>query len=212
MAHPEQKSLNGFLFNAANDYFEQQGHSVKTTHIYSIMDKINSSAEELYRDHFQDPNSLGSNYVHNWSSAAKRGLISEAVKEEIANIKEADLLYIQTPIWLYSMPSMLKNYIEQVFLMNEFFDLKKTWTKDFEIIHLTENKKLFLCITFGGCKEMVDHVVGNADNIVKHIEDIFRFIGYDMNFHIIFDTTSPVANERDYKQEMEDVINKLTGV
>ena len=186
LAHPNtNNSLNASLFNLTNDFFKQQNYDVTTLNLFDIADDLAVAAKKMYGG---NPNS--SSYLVNWCSANEQGRIVDVVRDEINKLKQADLLYIQTPIWVYSMPAMLKSYIEQVFLFNEFFTIEEPCSEtDFKINHLTQNKKVFVSMTTGGSKGMVSHVLNGIENLSNPIKSMFNFVGYEfLEPHVLYST------------------------
>jgi NAD(P)H dehydrogenase (quinone) len=212
LCHPEENSLNGHLFKTANHWFESQGHTVNNTHLLSIVPDLNNSALALYSSDEAELTSNGSNYRHNWANAKDRNLISTTVQAEIQKQKEADLFYIQTPIWLYSMPAMLKSYIEQIFLINEFFTLHNTGSAtDFEVKHLIKNKRVIFCATTGGSEEMVANIVGgDSKYLIEPIKNIFEFIGFQFTPIMFWNVTDPATkDQRNFSSELTSKLAKL---
>lgn len=181
-AHPNFNSLNGALYRSAVKFFESNGCAVTTQHIYTIEEELTKAASQMYNG----------NYTVNWATASSRGSITPFIQAEIDNIKAADLLYIQTPIWMYSIPALLKKYMEQVFLFGEIFTLENTDRDDFKINHLIKNKDCFMSITLGGHPEMIAHVVGgDITNLINPIRYMYEFVGFNfLEPYIVTGTTS----------------------
>ncbi|GAF65181.1 putative NADPH-quinone reductase [Bacillus sp. TS-2] len=67
------------------------------------------------------------------------------VSEEINKFKSADVVMIQAPIYWFSLPGILKKYIDDVFIPDVFFGKAKSFGKG----GLFKNKKYMLSITWG---------------------------------------------------------------
>jgi NAD(P)H dehydrogenase (quinone) len=189
LAHPNRNSLNGVMFDTANTYFIEQGHDVKTFDIFKNADKILASSNAMYYNKTSTiEQKQASTYYHNY---ILEKLNTEFSKLEISNLKEADLLFIQTPILVWSLPAMLKMYIENVFLYDELFTLIDAWSdKDFEVIPHMKNKKVVFSFTLGSGKAMTTSVVGSEKALVQPIKSIFEFAGYTWGKpHITWGTT-----------------------
>ncbi len=189
-AHPKKDSLNGALYNTALDYFKEQGHEVSTLDIYEALPDLLASAENVL---FK-----GESYAHNWVN--RRFERTDFVEEEIARVHAADLVFIQTPIWVYQIPSFLKLYIEQIFVYNKFFRLHRTWRDDFVYKPLIKDKKCLMCITMGGHPKMVEAMVeGDIDNVVMPSRYTIEFSGFEwLDPHLVFRTTAPPDEADDY--------------
>lgn len=188
--HPRKDSLNAALYNTAVEYFKEQGHEVTMLNIYEAMPELMASAEEII---FQ-----GDSYVGNWVN--RRIERTNFIEEEVERIFAADFLFIQTPIWVYQIPSFLKLYIEQIFIYNKFFRLHRTWRENFVYKPLIKDKKCLMCITMGGHPNMVETMVGgDIDNIVKPSRYTIEFSGFEwLDPHLVFRTTAPSDEADDY--------------
>lgn len=198
LVHPSRHSLNGTLFDTANELFVNEGHQVQTLELFSIEQRLIEAARTMYDNKTKQAGI--SAYLSNWIS----GTTTEFVRDEIERVKSADLLFIQSPIWVYSMPALFKSYMEQIFLFNQFFRLTDTASADnFSIEHLTTGKKVLLSLTVGGSKEMVSHVLGDSSNITHYPKSVFEnFLGYEfLTPHITWGTTSSRAPNKQYIDE-----------
>ncbi|HKK87830.1 MAG TPA: NAD(P)H-dependent oxidoreductase [Saprospiraceae bacterium] len=199
--HPKEDSLNGALFNTAVAYFKSQGHEVSTQSIYDVMPQLLDSAEKMIFGGSK-------NYTKNWVD--RRFEHTEFIQEETALILDADMVYIQTPIWVYQIPSFLKLYIEQIFIYGKFFRLYRTWKENYVHKPLIKDKKVQLSITMGGHPQMVDDMVGgDVNNLIESIKYIFDFTGFDwLEPHISFKTTAPPEEAEDYIGKLESFLKE----
>jgi NAD(P)H dehydrogenase (quinone) len=199
--HPREDSLNGALFETAVEHFRNQGHEVSTLAIYDVMPELLDSANKVIFGGDQ-------NYTKNWVN--RRFEHTDFIEEETARVLNSDMIFVQTPIWVYQIPSFLKLYIEQIFIYGKFFRLYRTWKEDFVYKPLIKNKKAFLSITLGGHPNMVDTMVGgDVNNLVGSIKHIFEFTGFEwLNPHLTFKTTAPPEESDDYIGNMKSFLEK----
>ena len=66
----------------------------------------------------------------------------------LAELREADVIVIGSPMYNWSIPSSLKAYIDQVLRVNETFRVDRT-NKQTPYVGLLENKTLFLLLSRG---------------------------------------------------------------
>jgi len=187
LAHPNKDSLNGALFDRANQYFADQGHEIKTFDVFQNTDKIiESSNQQYYKTLPNIDKKQSSTYYINYGQ-----LITDFSRTEIDNLKEADLLFIQTPILVWSLPGMLKLYIENVVLINEMFKLiQPDSDRNFEVVPFMQNKTVVFSLTCGSSKGMTTSVVGSEKELIRPIRSMFEFVGYTwMHPHITWGTT-----------------------
>lgn len=112
-AHPNLESYNGQLRNVAIQTLEAFGWSVSVSDLYQM--KFKASADEddflsLYNSDFFD---LQTEQI----AASQNRTYSADIAREHQLLGEADLIIFQFPLWWYSMPALLKGYIDRVFSM-----------------------------------------------------------------------------------------------
>ncbi|KAF5532988.1 NAD(P)H dehydrogenase (quinone) [Fusarium mexicanum] len=113
LAHPEPRSFNGSLFQVSVNELEAQGHQVKTSDLYSMKWKA-----EIDRADFPDLSSdarLKVPYASRDSYTS--GNLTEDVKTEQEKLLWADVVLFHFPLWWYTMPAILKGWVERVFSM-----------------------------------------------------------------------------------------------
>ncbi|NNH29045.1 NAD(P)H-dependent oxidoreductase, partial [Rhizobium sp. SEMIA 4085] len=110
-AHPEPRSLNGALRDVAMKALEAQGHEVRVSDLYA-----GGWKSEIDRADFP---SLETDTRFMPVAASKRafetGALTEDVKTEIDKLLWADMLILQFPLWWFSMPAILKGWVERVY-------------------------------------------------------------------------------------------------
>jgi NAD(P)H dehydrogenase (quinone) len=110
-AHPEPRSLNGSLRNFSVRRLEEAGHVVQVSDLYAMNWKASLDANDsgaTQRDARFDP-SLDSKH------AFEHGLQSEDIAREQEKLMWADTLILQFPLWWFSMPAILKGWVERVY-------------------------------------------------------------------------------------------------
>jgi len=113
--------------------------------------------------------------------ANQAGLIPDFSRKEIERIRSADLLYIQTPLWWWSYPSLLKAYIENVFVYDDLFSLNNVETRNNSESQHTKsliNKQVFLSFTTGGSEKFMKNYFKSSEVLCKPMQVQFEFIGY----------------------------------
>lgn len=110
-AHPNLQSYNGQLRNTAIQILEAFGWFVSVSDLYQIKFKASADEDdftELYNTDFFDLQT-------EQQSATQRQTYSADILKEQKLLSEADLIIFQFPLWWYSMPALLKGYIDRVF-------------------------------------------------------------------------------------------------
>jgi NAD(P)H dehydrogenase (quinone) len=110
-AHPEPRSLNAALRDVAIGELEAQGHEVRVSDLYAERWK-----SEIDRADFPG---LATDARLLPVAASKAAFEAEAltadVRAEIDKLLWADTLILQFPLWWFTMPAILKGWVERVF-------------------------------------------------------------------------------------------------
>ncbi|MFA1627774.1 NAD(P)H-dependent oxidoreductase [Rhizobium mongolense] len=151
-AHPEPRSLNGALRDVAIKELEAQGHEVRVSDLYAEGWK-----SEIDRADFP---SLATDTRFIPVAASKRafetGALTEDVKTEIDKLLWADMLILQFPLWWFSMPAILKGWVERVYAYGFAYGVgehsDKRWGDRYGEGALA-GKRAMLIVTTGGWEE-----------------------------------------------------------
>jgi len=110
-AHPEPQSLNGSLKDFAVARLEAAGHAVQVSDLYAMNWKAPIDADDSLapRNGERFDASLASKH------AFENGLQSEDIAREQDKLCWADTVILQFPLWWYSMPAILKGWVERVY-------------------------------------------------------------------------------------------------
>lgn len=109
-AHPEPQSLNGSLRDFSVQRLEAAGHAVQVSDLYAMQWKATLDANDRTAqpgDRFNP--SLDS------QQAFAQGLQSKDIELEQEKLLWADTVILQFPLWWFSMPAILKGWVERVY-------------------------------------------------------------------------------------------------
>jgi NAD(P)H dehydrogenase (quinone) len=140
-AHPEPASFNGALKNVAVDTLVRLGHEVVVSDLYRMGwnaalgpgDFEGERANPDYLDLSKEQEHAFANNSH-----------TAAVKAEQAKVAAADLVLFHFPIWWFSMPAILKGWVDRVFSRGFAYSAGRKY----ESGHF-KGKRAMLCITTG---------------------------------------------------------------
>ncbi|WP_322022501.1 NAD(P)H-dependent oxidoreductase [Burkholderia sp. BCC1977] len=110
-AHPEPRSLNGALRDFAVEHLEAAGHAVQVTDLYAMNWKAAFDADDVTDrapDARFDP-ALDS------KRAFETGTQRDDIAREQDKLKWADTVILQFPLWWFSMPAIMKGWVERVY-------------------------------------------------------------------------------------------------
>lgn len=110
-AHPERKSLNGSLTGVAIAELEKQGHRVQVSDLYAMGWKAVADAADF--TDVKEPERFS--YVRESKHAFSTDTQSLDIAVEQRKLLWADAMIFQFPMWWFTMPAILKGWIERVF-------------------------------------------------------------------------------------------------
>jgi NAD(P)H dehydrogenase (quinone) len=109
-AHPEPESLNGSMARFAANHLRQTGFSVKQSDLYQMGWKA-----VLDTSDYPDPDQRRLRLLADSGRATLAGTLTSDVAEEQEKIRWADALVLQFPLWWFSVPAIMKGWIDRVF-------------------------------------------------------------------------------------------------
>lgn len=127
------------------------------------------------------------------------GNITEDIAQEQADIAWADLVVMVAPVWWYSVPAMLKGYIDRVFSLGFAYKYTSNGPQGL----LTGKKGLL--ITTSGADEQTAKVTGMLDAIENSlVKGLFGFSGFaQFQYKNLF--AVPTVSDSDRKQMLTQI-------
>ncbi|GHG08384.1 NAD(P)H-dependent oxidoreductase [Streptomyces filamentosus] len=109
-AHPEPNSLNGALKDLAVSTLEGAGHEVRVSDLYAMGWKAVVDAGD-YGPEASSPLKV----ARDSGRAFDAGTLTPDVRAEQEKLLWADTIVLQFPLWWYTMPAILKGWVDRVF-------------------------------------------------------------------------------------------------
>jgi NAD(P)H dehydrogenase (quinone) len=122
-AHPEPASFNGALKNVAVDTLRAAGHEVTVSDLYALGFNAVAGPADVTGRQNEAAFNLGMEQMH----AAQTGGFATDVQAELDKLMAADFLLLQFPLWWFSMPAILKGWVDRVFAFGAAYDFGRTW-------------------------------------------------------------------------------------
>ena len=181
-AHPEPRSLNGALRDVAIRELEAQGHEVRVSDLYA-----DGWKSEVDRADFPwltpDAQLLP---IAASKKAFEANTLTEDVKAEIEKLLWADTLILQFPLWWFTMPAILKGWVDRVFAYGFAYGVgehsDKRWGDRYGEGTLI-GKRAMLIVTAGGWEEhyTARGINGPIDDLLFPINHgILYYPGYEV--------------------------------
>lgn len=181
-AHPEPKSLSASLRDVAVHELEAAGHEVRVSDLYTM----NWKSEVDWADF----PALASGERLQPAAASKNAFttdtLTQDVKAEMDKLLWADTLILQFPLWWFTMPAILKGWVDRVYAygfaygVGEHSDTR--WGDRYGEGTLA-GKRAMLIVTAGGWQEHYGPrgVNGPIDELLFPINHgILYYPGYDV--------------------------------
>jgi len=109
-AHPEPKSLNGALKDLAVSTLENAGHEVRVSDLYAMKWKAVVDGAD-----YGTAASSRLKVARDSGRAFDTGTLTPDVRAEQEKLLWADTIIFQFPLWWYTMPAILKGWVDRVF-------------------------------------------------------------------------------------------------
>lgn len=110
-AHPEPRSLNGSLRDLTVRHLQAAGHEVQVSDLYAMQWKATVDAGDSLE---HDPSA-----PFQPSQASKQAFANGTQSPDIAleqdKLRWADALILQFPLWWFSMPAIMKGWVDRVY-------------------------------------------------------------------------------------------------
>lgn len=142
-AHPEQRSFCGTLRQRAEDALASQGYHVTVSDLYSMGWKPTLGRDDFPDAEFDrfDPSAVQ-------EAAASAGHFTPDVVAEQNKLTEADVLIFVFPVWWFSMPAILKGWVDRVFARGFAYSAGRKY----DLGHFV-GKRAMVCVTTGTSSE-----------------------------------------------------------
>ncbi|RJF70466.1 NAD(P)H-dependent oxidoreductase [Rhodopseudomonas palustris] len=184
-AHPEPRSLNGALRDVAVAELQCLGHEVQVSDLYAMGWKA-----AIDRADFPTLAADERLAISDASKAAfKAGELTPDVQGEIDKLRWADAVILQFPLWWFSMPAILKGWVDRVYARGFAYGVgehsDKRWGDRYGEGNLA-GKRAMLIVTTGGWETHY-----GARGVNGPIDDLLFPINHGILFYPGFDVLPP---------------------
>uniref|UniRef100_H2MUA9 Ribosyldihydronicotinamide dehydrogenase [quinone] n=1 Tax=Oryzias latipes TaxID=8090 RepID=H2MUA9_ORYLA len=154
-AHQSSGSFNAAAKSAAVEVLTAQGCTVEVSDLYAMNFKAAATAEDIKGDvkdaeHFR--------YQEETRLAWEEGRLAEDITAEQTKLSEADLVIFQFPMYWFSVPAIMKGWIDRVLTCGFAFTKEKRYSQG-----LLKEKKAMLSFTTGSLESMFSSTGINGD-------------------------------------------------
>lgn len=144
-AHPEPQSFTAALRDQAVATLQGQGHQVQVSDLYAMSwNPVASAADFTQRD---NPDYLV--YALEQRLGVKSQSLAEDIQEELDKLLWADLLILNFPLYWFSVPAILKGWIDRVLVSGVCYGGKRFYDQGG-----LAGKRTLVTVTLGGREHM----------------------------------------------------------
>ncbi len=189
-AHPEPRSLNGSLKDFAIQRLEHAGHAVQVSDLYAMRWKATLDAD----DNIAKQPGTRFDPAMDSKQAFGNGTQSADIAREQDKLRWADAVILQFPLWWFSMPAILKGWVERVYAYGFAYGVGEhsdTHWGDRYGEGTLAGKRAMLVVTTGG---WTSHYSPRGIN--GPIDDILFPIQHGILFYPGFDVLPPYVIHR----------------
>ncbi|MBS1157601.1 MAG: NADPH-quinone reductase [Proteobacteria bacterium] len=212
-AHPEPRSLNGSLKDFTVQRLERAGHVVQVSDLYAMHWKAALDAA----DNTASQPGVRFDASLNSKQAFESGTQSADIAREQDKLRWADAVIMQFPLWWFSMPAILKGWVERVYAYGFAYGVGEhsdTHWGDRYGEGTLAGKRAMLVVTTGGWESHYAPrgINGPIDEILFPIQHgILFYPGFDvLPPHVIYRTGK--IDETGFEQVCEALGQRLDSL
>ena len=204
-AHPESRSFNGAMLDVAKQVFSSGGHDVRISDLHAMdFDPVVRATD--FKD-FETAARL--DYFAEQKRAYAAGTLADDIAAEIAKVAWCDLMILQFPLYWFSVPAILKGWIDRVFVPGFAFG-GGAWYERGGLV----GKRAMLATTMAAYPEMLaaDGINGLLEVNLWPIQNgVLAFCGFDVLSPFVANAV-PYAEASVRTALLADYGRRLTGL
>lgn len=201
-AHPEPRSFCAALKDTTVAALSGAGHDVVVSDLYADgFDPVASAADFPVR---RDPDYL--NYALEQRHAIEHDALAPDIEREVTRVRRAELLVLVFPVFWFSVPAILKGWIERVFLSGPFYGGRRFYGRGG-----MSGRRALVIATMGARPHMFgpDAIHGEIEAMFRHLHrGTLGYVGYDVlepfrAFHV------PYVSDEERRRTIADLRDHL---
>lgn len=173
-AHYETASFTAALRDAAIAELTTQGHDVEVSDLYAMNFDPVAKSSDFSSPHRPDYTVYSLEQRHGYET----GTLASDIMQEVEKLKRCELLVLNFPVFWFSMPAIMKGWIDRVFLSGVSFGGKRFYDRGG-----LRGKRALVTATIGSREHMFgpDAVHGNLEAMFSHLlRGTLGYVGFDV--------------------------------
>ncbi len=161
-AHPEPRSFCTAMQALACEELARAGHAVTVSDLYAERFDPVAGADDFGSRRDSDYLVYSLEQRHGWQN----GTIAPDVAREVERVLACDLLILNFPVFWFSVPAIMKGWIDRVFLSGPFFGGRRIYDRAG-----MRGKKALVAATLGGREHMFGPgaIHGELTGMLRHL-------------------------------------------
>ena len=201
-AHPSETSLNASLRDVAVKSLTELGHHVEVSDLYAM----NWKAAADYGDF--GPASDGG-FMDASGEAFRSGALSADIRAEQERLLDADAVILQFPLWWFSMPAIMKGWVDRVLTNGFGYGSSRDWQRYGN--GRLAGKRAMAVVTAGAAESHLSDrgINGSFDDLMFPINHgILFYTGMDVLPPLLIDSTIRL-DEAGYEKAVQRLRRRL---
>ncbi|MES2631363.1 MAG: NAD(P)H-dependent oxidoreductase [Pseudomonadota bacterium] len=178
-AHPEPTSFGRALKDRGVSALQAAGHQVEVSDLYAMGFNPVASAQDFTERRFPD----ALQYDREQKHATAHHAFSDDIQREIDKLQACDMLILQFPLWWFSMPAIMKGWIDRVFVNGLVYGSGRRFDAGG-----MKGKRAMVSITTACYPEMVE-----PDGLLAHLDINLWHLQHGTLAYAGFDVLAPFA-------------------
>jgi NAD(P)H dehydrogenase (quinone) len=178
-AHPEPRSFGRALLDRSVQVLHEEGHEVVVSDLYAMDFNPVASAADFSQRRFPD----ALQYDREQKYAHEHDAFAPDIQAEIDKLLACDLLILQFPLWWFSVPAILKGWIDRVFVNGVVYGKGRR----FDTGGL-QGRRAMVCTSTACYPEMVE-----SDGLLAHLDIVLWHLQYGTLAYAGLDVLRPFA-------------------
>lgn len=145
-AHQSDGSFSAAVRDVATQGLAEQGYRVVVSDLYAMNFRANATQDDINGD-LKNPElfQYGEETMHAWME----GRLSDDIAAEQRKVEEAELIIFQFPLYWFSVPAVMKGWMDRVLTQGFAFSLERMYNNG-----IFKDKKAMLSFTTGATQTM----------------------------------------------------------
>lgn len=204
-AHFEPRSFVAAMRDTVSRSLAEQGWAVTCSDLYA--QRFNPVAHPDDFADRRDPDYLV--YALEQRHAVERQALAPDIAGEVERVRQADLLVLVLPVFWFSVPAILKGWIDRVFLSGLFYGGRRVYDRGGMV-----GKRALVVTSLGGRSHMFgpQAIHGDIATMLRHVlQGSLAYVGYQVlepfvAYHV------PYINHEERSDLLQGLRDAMTGL